>query len=100
MQTKEKQIESKESKLVKATTVSKIEELLNAKKEEMRNYVNVMKLYTRQLTFEESQEITNIEMRMEFALKKLVLETRLQEAEMKLKAMKDTLNVVKGIKKL
>jgi len=70
------------------------EELL-VLKDEMRGLVDVMILNQRDLTFEESQEIANIEFRLEFALKNLVEETRIKEAKFKLKAMRDLLAVVK-----
>ena len=63
---------------------------------EMRGLVDVMKLNTRMLSNSESQELANIEMRLEFALKKLSSECRNQEADLKIKAMKDSLAVAKG----
>lgn len=63
---------------------------------EMRGLVDVMKLNQRQLTAAESQELANIEMRLEFALKKLSGEVRNQEADLKIQAMKDSLLVAKG----
>ena len=63
---------------------------------EMRGLVDVMKLNTRMLSQAEGQEVANIEMRLEFALKELSAKARNDEADLKIKAMKDTLAVAKG----
>lgn len=99
MKTREKQIAPSVQKPEKQTTASS-EQLLLEKKDEMRALATVMQLYTRVLSFEESQEIANIEYRLEFSLKELVSETRLREADLKIKAMKDTLAIAKGEVKL
>ena len=74
----------------------KNDEILLALKDEMRGLATVMQLHTRLLDIDEGQEISNIELRLEFALTKLVEETRIAEAKLKLKAMQDTLKVAKG----
>lgn len=74
----------------------KYAEQLSELKDKMRGLVTVMQLNQRELTFEEGQEVQNIEFLMEHALKELVGKTRLEEAKLKLKAMEDTLAVVKA----